>query len=87
MTATRCGCSGGWVTVDDDYVAAQAAKLRNTDGSLPAGLLDGLRDSVRPCHECQPGQYERWRDGQLVGQGVRRVSRRRARRPKREERF
>lgn len=85
-----CHCSQGWLPVNDDYVAKQAAKRRSADGSIPAGLLDALRDSVRPCHQCQPGLYEAWRQGQLVGQGATRTgSRRRARRKRdpRDERF
>jgi hypothetical protein len=83
-----CRCSNGWVLVDDDYVAQQAAKARNPDGSIAGDLLPALRNSTRPCHQCQPANYERWRQGQLVGQGVRRVSnRRRSRRPKRDEKF
>jgi hypothetical protein len=72
-----CRCSKGWVRVDDDYVTKQAAKMRRDDGSLAAGVLNALRDSVRPCHTCQPGLYESWRQGQLVGQGVKRTGGRR----------
>lgn len=76
-----CICSKGWVYVDDDYVAKQAGKKRLSDGSTSPGLVDGLRETVRPCHQCQPGLYEQWREGRLVGQGVRRTagSRRKAR--------
>jgi hypothetical protein len=82
-----CQCARGWVFVDDDYVTKQAGKARRSDGSTPAGLVDGLRASVRPCHQCQPGLYDQWREGQLVGQGARRVGRKSRRRSNREERF
>jgi hypothetical protein len=62
---TTCVCGGcGVVPVDSDYVARQAAKRTDPDtGEVPVGLLAALADSVRPCHECRPDQYEAWRDG------------------------
>jgi hypothetical protein len=60
--ACICG-GGGQVYVDDDYVRRQAAKSRLPDGSIRPGLLEALRDSVRPCHDCRPEAYEDWRNG------------------------
>jgi len=62
-----CVCGGcGLVPVDEDYVSRQAAKERQGDGSVRPGLLDSLRDSYRPCHECSAEAYESWRNGRTM---------------------
>jgi hypothetical protein len=62
-----CQCGGcGLVPVDEHYVSQQAAKHRSPDGSVYPGLLEALRDSVRPCHDCRPEQYEAWRTGRTM---------------------
>lgn len=78
-----CICGGaGMVYVDDDYVNRHAARASNGTHMTP-GLLDALRESVFPCYDCRPDQYEAWSKGRF-GPGAASSTRRRRHRKERD---
>lgn len=60
-------CDGGMVPVNDEYVAAQMAKLpERMEEDARSALRKLHRESLYPCPSCRPEQYELWRGGHFA---------------------
>lgn len=67
MIACTFRCDGGMVPVTERHVAAELDRLDpSTSEAWVESFAAALRNSVSPCPQCRPEQYERWRGGHLV---------------------